>query len=541
MTLWGGLPLTSHISLELIELIGSWSVPLCAALALVCAAAGFTAFRSAKPASSRAAVSIAAAAAAAMAAGYPLAAWTGGVGLCVCAGAMLLAAGMAASFCLWCLVFSRMGAPRAAESALVSVVVSSALSLATFGLAVEDLEAAFFAAVVLSALSLAYALRDARASCADASCGARRLRHGAGAFSSLRSLLEGVRVPLLCACAIAFAVAITRMMSLTAAPGMAAAVNMLGVLAAAIAAVALLLFARKKGREGLSIGIPSLFQVLFPLVATLLLVMSVAGPVASAAVGAAVFALYSIMFALVMPACIEGAEEEGAPCVAVYGFFVGAVYALFASATYLGVVLFERGESEASVSFVAVLLVLYVLAMADAIVHRRARASAAMRPHAEDACAAGENPSAIGEAHAAETACVGADARLAARAASKGAAADGRGPAGEGDGGKRAPSEARRDQAHAAPRSGERSDEDPSVRKPEDPIERRCLNVARAYGLSPRETDVLVAFAHGRNVAYLAEHLVLSTNTIRSHSKTLYAKLGVHSKQELIDLVEREG
>ncbi|MBS6941684.1 MAG: hypothetical protein KH142_09530, partial [Slackia piriformis] len=34
---------------------------------------------------------------------------------------------------------------------------------------------------------------------------------------------------------------------------------------------------------------------------------------------------------------------------------------------------------------------------------------------------------------------------------------------------------------------------------------------------------------------------VLSTNTIRSHSKTLYAKLGVHSKQELIDLVEREG
>ena len=84
MTLSGGLPLTSHISLELIELIGSWSVPLCAALALVCAAAGFTAFRSAKPASFRAAVSIAAAAAAAMAAGYPLAAWTGGVDLCVC-------------------------------------------------------------------------------------------------------------------------------------------------------------------------------------------------------------------------------------------------------------------------------------------------------------------------------------------------------------------------------------------------------------------------------------------------------------------------
>lgn len=67
------------------------------------------------------------------------------------------------------------------------------------------------------------------------------------------------------------------------------------------------------------------------------------------------------------------------------------------------------------------------------------------------------------------------------------------------------------------------------------------MAVARAYALSPRETDVLVAYAHGRNVAYLAEHLVLSSNTIRSHSKTLYTKLGVHSKQELIDLVEREG
>ena len=41
-----------------------------------------------------------------------------------------------------------------------------------------------------------------------------------------------------------------------------------------------------------------------------------------------------------------------------------------------------------------------------------------------------------------------------------------------------------------------------------------------------------------RNVAYLAEQLCLSTNTIRSHSKTLYTKLGVHNKQELIDLVD---
>ena len=72
-----------------------------------------------------------------------------------------------------------------------------------------------------------------------------------------------------------------------------------------------------------------------------------------------------------------------------------------------------------------------------------------------------------------------------------------------------------------------------------DPIEQPVPGAWREQrGLSPRETDVLVAFAHGRNVAYLAEQLCLSTNTIRSHSKTLYTKLGVHNKQELIDLVD---
>lgn len=500
MTLWGGLPLTSRIPLSLTGLFESWSVPLCVALAFVCAAAGCVALRSSRPPSARASIATAAAASAAMAAGYPSAAWMGGADLNVCAGAALLGAGMAMSFCLWCSVFARMGAFCAAKYTLVSAIASSAISLATFGLALEGLEMSFFLAVVLSSALLVSALYDTSATQPDTPCADCAPRVERGAFSSMRDLLEGVRVPLLCACAIAFAVAITRMMSLTAAPGMAAVINVIGVLFAAIAASMLLLFAWKKGRAGSGVGIPSLFQILFPLVATLLLVMSMAGPVAAAVVGAAVFAIHSIMFALVMPACIEAADEVKEPFVAVYGFFAGAVFALFASATYLGAVLFERGESEVSVSFVAVLLVLYVLAMADALVHRRAR-SAAAHPQAD---VVSDSPVAL--LHEGST---GGDLREG-------------GPCGT---------------CHDGDVEGVWDDD----RAGADPIERRCLNVARAYGLSPRETDVLVAFAHGRNVAYLAEHLVLSANTIRSHSKTLYAKLGVHSKQELIDLVEREG
>ena len=43
----------------------------------------------------------------------------------------------------------------------------------------------------------------------------------------------------------------------------------------------------------------------------------------------------------------------------------------------------------------------------------------------------------------------------------------------------------------------------------------------------------------GRSKAYIASLLYLSENTVRTHTKTLYAKLDVHSKQELIDLFQR--
>ena len=56
------------------------------------------------------------------------------------------------------------------------------------------------------------------------------------------------------------------------------------------------------------------------------------------------------------------------------------------------------------------------------------------------------------------------------------------------------------------------------------------------FDLSERETQVALLIAQGRSKAYIAEALFLSENTVRTHAKNVYAKLGVHSKQELIDL-----
>lgn len=71
-----------------------------------------------------------------------------------------------------------------------------------------------------------------------------------------------------------------------------------------------------------------------------------------------------------------------------------------------------------------------------------------------------------------------------------------------------------------------------------DAVSARCAVAVERYGLSRREADVLDLLARGRDVPYVAEELVISKNTVRSHTKSIFAKTGVHSRQELIDLVE---
>ena len=52
--------------------------------------------------------------------------------------------------------------------------------------------------------------------------------------------------------------------------------------------------------------------------------------------------------------------------------------------------------------------------------------------------------------------------------------------------------------------------------------------------------DILYLLAQGRDLAFICETLFLSKNTVKSYQKTIYAKLNVHSKQEIIDLVHGE-
>ncbi len=77
-----------------------------------------------------------------------------------------------------------------------------------------------------------------------------------------------------------------------------------------------------------------------------------------------------------------------------------------------------------------------------------------------------------------------------------------------------------------------------SVQPPPDAIAQCCAELAAEHGLTPRETEIFQMLARGRNGRFIMEHYVISRNTTKSHIKHIYAKLGVHSHQELIDLVQ---
>ncbi len=65
-----------------------------------------------------------------------------------------------------------------------------------------------------------------------------------------------------------------------------------------------------------------------------------------------------------------------------------------------------------------------------------------------------------------------------------------------------------------------------------------CAGLSQECRLTARESEVLALLARGRNAAYIQEELTLTRNTVKSYVSDVYHKLGVHSHQELIDLVE---
>lgn len=90
-----------------------------------------------------------------------------------------------------------------------------------------------------------------------------------------------------------------------------------------------------------------------------------------------------------------------------------------------------------------------------------------------------------------------------------------------------------------APSEGAVGADSVSVPETESTLDACCASVAREGGLTEREAEILVYLARGRTKAYIADALFVTENTVRSHVRNIYSKLDVHTRQELLDLLER--
>lgn len=68
----------------------------------------------------------------------------------------------------------------------------------------------------------------------------------------------------------------------------------------------------------------------------------------------------------------------------------------------------------------------------------------------------------------------------------------------------------------------------------------RCAELAERHGLTARETEVLQLVGKGKSRSEIEQMLFLSENTVKTHLRHVYQKLGVHSKAEARELVGAE-
>lgn len=72
-------------------------------------------------------------------------------------------------------------------------------------------------------------------------------------------------------------------------------------------------------------------------------------------------------------------------------------------------------------------------------------------------------------------------------------------------------------------------------------LRRRCAEIASESELTKREQEILFRLLQGQRPQAIADDLVISINTTRTHIQRIYAKTGVHSEGELLALAKRHG
>jgi DNA-binding CsgD family transcriptional regulator len=81
---------------------------------------------------------------------------------------------------------------------------------------------------------------------------------------------------------------------------------------------------------------------------------------------------------------------------------------------------------------------------------------------------------------------------------------------------------------------------EPSLRENVDSYRMAVDRATAEYGLTERERETAALISRGFTAKRVAEELSITTGTVQSYCKSIYRKMGIHKKDELIDAVEAQ-
>lgn len=328
----------------------------------------------------------------------------------------------------------------------------------------------------------------------------------------------------LCVGSLAFAGGVIRGIALLH-EEMSAVVNSASVLGSFFAALVLLvLWYRMSFRFGLT----AVFRVSYPLVITGFLLLPFLGGAYLDLFAAFMHMVFSFVQMLMMMQCAQISRDRGINPVFIYGFFGGVAYIMQSVGFLLGWVSdFVSMDRQEWLFFVAIVsgwvLGLTLLAASGTLFKPLASKATVTADPIEFLPLARE-----GAPH--DDSDASGRARVDKAPPAVPAPAAGAPATDSPAGGKRgAKSEAkrRRNRPSASEGAGVILDR----------TSKQCRALQERFGLSSREAEVMELIARGNSMAAIAERLVISENTVRTHAKHIYAKLDIHKRQELLDML----
>ncbi|OUO87593.1 helix-turn-helix transcriptional regulator [Gordonibacter sp. An230] len=340
----------------------------------------------------------------------------------------------------------------------------------------------------------------------------------------------------LCVGALGFCTGIMRSLAIGE-PAVGSLVNALSMGGMCAAAIALLVLWQFKN---LRLNVVGAYRVFFPIVITGFLMLPFLPEGYVRWLAAILYAVYSVAIMLMMIQCAQASRDRGINPVFIYGFFGGIVYALhdvgFIGGTFAEQIMVMGVAPLAVVALVAVYLLglMYFIGQGGFVrIFKRdvdnADAAASIELVALRAPHASGRKSETGRSAQDATPNATTDSeRKPQPVESQGTPKSQRRQAAR----ETSPANGANAHAQRPRRLG------PEERVYQDRISKQAAALQQHYRLSAREAEVMELIARGNTVARIAEDLVVSENTIRTHSKRIYAKLDIHKKQELLDLIE---